>query len=86
MKNLTLLVWLTQLGLTVAVPLAGFVLAAVWLREHFSLGSWVVWTGLIIGVCSAVSGLRSCLKMLNRLVQEKKKDNDPPPVAFNDHH
>lgn len=86
MKNLTLLVWLTQLGLTVAVPLAGFVLAAVWLREHFSLGSWVVWTGLIIGVCSAVSGLRSCLKMLNRLVQEKKKDNGPPPVAFNDHH
>ena len=29
MKNLSLLVWLTQLGISVAVPLAGFVLLAV---------------------------------------------------------
>ena len=30
MKDLPLLVWLTQLGLSVAAPLAGFVLLAVW--------------------------------------------------------
>ena len=29
MKDLPLLVWLTQLGLSVAAPLAGFVLLAV---------------------------------------------------------
>ena len=32
MKDLNLIVWLTQLGMSVAVPLAGFVLLAVWLR------------------------------------------------------
>ena len=37
MKDLSLLVWLTQLGLSVAVPLAGFILLAVWLRSRFGL-------------------------------------------------
>ena len=41
MKNLSLIVWLTQLGLGVAIPLAGFVLLGVWL--HNSVG-WGVWT------------------------------------------
>ena len=40
MKNLNMLVWLTQLGLSVAGPLAGFILLAVWLRQHFELGGW----------------------------------------------
>ena len=34
MKDLTLLVWLTQLGLSVALPLAGFILLALWLRKE----------------------------------------------------
>ena len=33
MKDLGLLVWLTQLGLSVAFPLAGFVLLGLWLRR-----------------------------------------------------
>ena len=37
MKDLNLLVFLTQLGFTVAFPLAGFVLLAIWLRDRFGL-------------------------------------------------
>ena len=33
MKELTLLTWLTQLGLSVAVPPVLFILLAVWLRD-----------------------------------------------------
>ena len=43
---MSLLVWLTQLGISVAVPLAGFVLLAVWLRSLFDMGVWVIWAGV----------------------------------------
>ena len=85
MKHLNLLVWLTQLGLSVAIPLAGFILLAVWLRDRFSMGSWVIWAGVVLGVICAVDGLRTSLKAMSRLANNKQ-DQDPPPVSFNDHH
>ena len=82
-KDLKLLVWLTQLGLSIALPLAGFVLLALWLRNTFSLGNWVLWVGIVIGVISAIDGLIQSLRILDR--QSKKKEDSPPPVSYNDH-
>ena len=84
MKDLTLLVWLTQLGLSVAFPLAGFVLLAVWLRDFFSWGNWVIWIGLILGLTGAVNGFRHSLKAMELLTKGKRKKEEPP-VAFNEH-
>lgn len=84
MKDLSLLVWLTQLGFSVAFPLAGFIIAAVWLQQRFSLGNWIIWIGIVLGFISAIDGLRTSLKALDRLTR-RKKENDPPPVCFNDH-
>ena len=84
MKDLTLLVWLSQLGLSVAFPLAGFVLLAVWLRSSFGWGDWVIWVGLILGLTGAVNGFRHSLKAME-LQSRGKKKNDPPPVVFNEH-
>jgi hypothetical protein len=84
MKDLNLLVWLTQLGFSVAFPLAGFVLLAVWLRNRFGWGDWVVWVGLILGLVCAFTGFRDSLRVLSGM--SKKKDNpEPPPVSFNQH-
>lgn len=83
MKDAVNLVWLTQLGLSVAAPLAGFVLLAVWLRDTFSLGSWVLWIGVAVGILTAVNGLLHCLQALTR--NSRKKDDAPPPVSYNDH-
>ena len=83
MKDLTLLTWLTQLGLSVAVPLGGFVWLAVLLRDSWGWGDWVIWVGLALGVYCAADGLRISLKNLSRIAKPKKKEN--PPVAFNDH-
>lgn len=83
MKDLSLLTWLTQLGLTVALPLGGFIWLAVWLRDRFDLGSWVLWLGIILGIVFALSGLRSSLKTLLRFAGDKKKE--PPAVSFNEH-
>lgn len=84
MKDASLLVWLTQLGLSVAVPLAGFVLLAIWVQNTFSMGQWVVWVGVGLGIFSAVDGFIRSLKYLAS--QGKKKDDTSPPVSFNDHH
>lgn len=84
MKDLTLLVWLTQLGASVAFPLAGCVLLAVWLRDRFGLGMWIIWVGIILGAAGAIDGLRVSLRALERLTRRKKEDA-PPPVCFNDH-
>jgi len=83
-KELSLLVWLTQLGLSVAFPLAGFILLAVWLRSSLGWGDWVIWVGLLLGLYSAVNGLRHSLKAME-LLSRNEKDDAPPPVSFNEH-
>lgn len=84
MKDLSALIWLTQLGLGVAVPPAVLVLLALWLRERYGLGIWVVILAAILGLCSAIASFRHSLKTMERLSRDKKKKS-PPPVAFNDH-
>ncbi len=81
MKNISLLVWMTQLALSVAVPLAGFVLLGVWLHNRFGWGAWVIAAGAVIGLLCAIEGLRSSLKAMERLAKNEEK----PPVSFNDH-
>ncbi len=84
MKNISLIVWLTQLGMSVAVPPAGFILLTVWLKNRFDLGLWVIWIGIILGLIGAIDGLRTSLKAMERLSKDKPEDGSPP-VSFNDH-
>ena len=84
MKNLNLIVWLTQLGFSGAFPMAGFGLLAVWLQNKFELGVWVIIAGVVIGLICAIDGLRTSLKTMERLAHSKP-DKEPPPVSFNDH-
>jgi hypothetical protein len=84
MKDLNLFVWITQLGLTVAVPLAGFILLGVWLHESCGWGVWTIWAGVFLGIYSAVDGFRASLKILDR-VGNRKNDMPPPATSFNDH-
>lgn len=82
MKEISLLTWLTQLGLSVVIPLAGWIFLALWLRSQFVLGDWIVWTGIGFGVISAIDGMIRTLKALSSM----EKRNDPQmPVSFNDH-
>ncbi len=82
MKDLQLLTWLTQLGLSTAVPLAGFVLLGVWLRNRFGLGLWVLFVGIGLGLLFAIDGFVRSLKVLSEISKDQKKK---PPVAFGEH-
>ena len=84
MKDLSLLVWLTQLGLSVALPFGGFILLALWLQNEFGWGQWVLWVGIVLGVICAIDGFRSSIKAMERL-SKRKDDPEPPAVSFNDH-
>lgn len=83
MKDLSLLVWLSQLGLSVAIPPAIFILSAVWLRSRFGLGQWIIWVGIALGLYCAITGLISSLRTLFRVTKDKKQI--PPAVSFNEH-
>ena len=77
MRDLKMLVWLTQLGLSIARPPAGFVWLAVWLRGRFSLGNWVIFVGIVLGIAGAVDGFRSSLKAM-QMMEKQNRRNEPP--------
>ena len=79
-----MLVFMTQLGLSVAFPLAGFIWLALWLRDQWSLGSWVIWIGIIVGMICAADGLRNTLRVMERLSRDNKTDKSST-VSFHDH-
>lgn len=86
MKNFGLLVWLSQLGLSVAVPLSGFILAGVWLHNRFDLGVWIIIAGAVVGIACSVAGFRNALKTMDRMASDESDESDEmPPVSFNDH-
>lgn len=84
MKDFNMLIWLTQLGLSIVLPLAGFTLIGVWLHSSLGVGRWVIGCCLVLGLISAASGLKSSLKAMERMSSDRKQQS-PPPVSFNDH-
>ena len=86
MKEFNLLIWMTQLGISVAVPMALCTLGSVWLRNRFDLGPWVLFLGIGLGFYLAIDGFRTSLKAMDRMGKPDQKTREVPPVSFNDHH
>lgn len=84
MKFLSLLLWVTQFGLSVLFPLCFFLLLAVWLQSRFGLGLWIVIVLGILGLLTSISTARSCIRSL-RKDAEAAGEQKEPPIAFNDH-
>lgn len=81
-RVLNLLVWLTQLGLSVAGPPVLFILLGSWLHKSCGWGEWVTLVCIILGVLGSLGGLISSMKSLHRLAQQNE---EKPPPGFNDH-
>ena len=79
MKDVSLLVFLSQLGLGVVLPLAGFILLGVWLRQWLGVWGLLVFTAL--GVFMAIQGFINTLKTMDRMA--RKPDEDV--LSYNDH-
>ena len=79
-KAAKVVVWLTQLGLSVLVPLAGFILLGAYLRNIRGWGDWVVLVGIALGLLGAGGGLINGFRTLQRLA-----DDDPKTKGSNRH-
>ena len=84
MKFLSLLLWVTQFGLSILMPPCFFLLIATWLRQKFDLGLWIIAVLGILGLLVAFSTAKANLKALRRDAEDAA-DAPPPPIAFNDH-
>ncbi|MBQ4381509.1 MAG: AtpZ/AtpI family protein [Oscillospiraceae bacterium] len=80
---LKLLTYLTQLGISVAAPLVIFIVGALWLREKFSLGSWIVLLGVVLGLMGAAGGFVTNLRTMKRLADRQEKQESK--ISYNDH-
>ena len=76
-RSARLLSWMTQFGLSVAVPLVGCILLAVWLQGRFGLGGWVVALGVVLGLLGAVGGLISSIRQMDRQGAADQKRDAP---------
>lgn len=84
MKFWSLLIWVTQFGLSVIFPVCFFLMIAVWLRNAYGLGNWILILCGALGVLTTVSTVKSCIRSL-RKEAERVADSKEPPLAFNDH-
>ncbi len=75
MSDWSMLIWLTQLGLSVVLPLAGMTGLAIWLCGKYQLGRWVVLIGILLGFVLAVSGFKNTLKQMEYM--EKRRERFP---------
>ncbi len=83
-KQLSMLVWVTQLGFSVLFPLCGGLVLGAWLQQSFGLGMWVVAVLGVLGFLTSVSTAVSCVRSLLRQMN-KGKDDKPRVPSFNQH-
>lgn len=67
------IVYITQLGLSMVVPMVVCIWLANWLKEAFHLGDWVLIVFILLGVASAFTSL---IKTLNMTLLKPKKGDD----------
>lgn len=84
MKILSLLLWVSQFGLSVLFPFCLFLYLGFWLQNRFDLGLWVMAVCGIIGFMTSVSTAKSCLRSLLK-ARDEASSQEKPPISFNDH-
>lgn len=86
MKQISLLLWVTQFGFSILFPVCFFLIAGTWLQERFDLGTWVLVVCGIVGLLTSISTTRSCIRAMRKEAGDRKSEEDHKTVvAFNDH-
>ena len=84
MRFVSLLIWVTQFGFSVVFPPCFFLMGANWLRNRYDLGIWIMIVGGILGLGTAISTVRSCIRAMGKDAA-RTGSQETPPTAFNDH-
>ena len=84
MNILSLILWVTQFGLSILMPPCVLLLLAVWLQNRFGLGMWILAVLGILGLLISVATAKANWRAMRKDAERAAGDN-PPPVSFNDH-
>ena len=82
MKTLSLILWVTQFGLSILFPPCFFLWLAAWLQQKHGFGLWTSVVGGILGILIAFSTAKANWRSMRK---EAESGSTPPPVSFNDH-
>jgi ATP synthase protein I len=64
---------ITQLGLSVIIPIIFCIYITGWLQRKFSPGNWILILGIIVGV---ISGFYSMISLLRLILDKINRQND----------
>lgn len=84
MKILSLILWVTQFGLSALFPLCLFLYVGFWLQTRFGLGLWVMLLCGVLGFMTSISTVKSCMRSLLK-ARDEASSQEKPPISFNDH-
>ena len=85
-KFLSLILWVTQFGLSVLFPLCAMLFLALWLQQKFDLSLLVLLPFGVLGLLISVSTAKSCLRSLRRDAEEASGEKKKvQPLSFNEH-
>lgn len=84
MKFLSLIVWVTQFGISLVFPTLVFLWLGLWLQNKFGLGVWIVLLCGVVGFLTSVTTAKSCWSAMQKEAFGRDSE-DEPPVAFNSH-
>ena len=84
MKVLSMILWVSQFGLSILFPFCLFLYLGFWLQIRFGMGIWVMAVCGVIGFLTSFSTAKSCLRSLLK-ARDEVSPPKKPPVSFNDH-
>ena len=67
------LAMITQFGIGTITPMLLCIFVALWLKNRFALGDWVVLIGVFMGIGS---GFLSMMKMIRQMSELSKKEDE----------
>ena len=87
MKFLSLIMWVTQFGVSLVFPTLVFLWLGYWLQTEHGFGAWILVVCGVVGFLTSVSTAKSCWRSMMKIAGEAsgRDENEPPPVSFNDH-
>lgn len=73
-KNMRAAAHITQFGLSMVSPIILCIVVALWLRNSFGTGDWVMLLAIALGVMSSVVNMITFIKTVQKEIGGKKHD------------
>lgn len=84
MKWWTLMMWVTQFGLSALFPLCAFLLIGAWLQNTYDLSPWSSLIFGALGLLTSIRTVRKCYYSMKKEADALCPEEEKSP-AFDDH-